>query len=136
MNPPPGGSNLDLAMLASGGPMDPGMAGMMGAGMAPGMTGGMTPVPNHCCAHGAMHCTMPADPMMMMPGQDSSMMSPMMMQGSSLPPIDQQQPGNMMMGAGLYDLSAVRTPHGGIKPTKVTIDTELNDFCYTTVSEN
>ena len=119
MNPPPGGSNLDLAMLASGGPMDP----MMGGGMTPGMGGmmggGMTPVPNHCCAHGAMHCTMPADPMMM--GGVMAPMSPMMPgQGSSLPPIDQQQPGSMAaMGSGLYDLSAARTPHGGIKPAKV-----------------
>ena len=68
-------------------------------------------LPNHCCAHGALHCTVaPAglnpDPAL---GLGSSTTS-------SLPPIEQQQ---MVGSAGLYDLTAARTPHGGIKPVKV-----------------
>ena len=89
MPPGTGGmSNMDLMSLAAGG-MDPSM------GMA---------MPNQCCTHGAMHCTMPGvtDPNM-----------PMM---STLPPIDQHQMGSGAMMTGLYD---TRTPHGGIKPSKV-----------------
>merc|ERR1719245_632923 len=36
---------------------------------------------------------------------------------SSLPPIEQQQ---LVGSSGMYDLSAARTPHGGIKPVKKT----------------
>ena len=136
MNPPPGGSNMDLAFLAAGS-NDPMASMMMGA-----------PMPNQCCAHGAMHSTMPSDPMMqnqmmmqdpMMMQNQMMMQDPMMMQnqmmqnqmmmqsmqpqGSSLPPIDQQQPGlvaSSTVGPNqLYNLSAARTPHGGIKPGKV-----------------
>ena len=41
---------------------------------------------------------------------------PMAMMGSGLPPIDQHMQGNL--GPGLQDLSAMRTPHGGIKTKK------------------
>ena len=101
-------------------------------------------MPNQCCAHGAMHSTMPSDPMMQnqMMMQDPMMMQNQMMQnqmvmqsmqpqGSSLPPIDQQQPGlvaSSTVGPNqLYNLSAARTPHGGIKPGKVCI-IEHNDI--------
>ena len=99
MMPPMGGSNIDLAAMAAGtgGMMDPAMAGM-------------APLPNHCCTHGAMHCTM------MAPAMDP--MTGMMAPASTLPPIDQQQAGGL--SPGLYDLTAMRTPHGGIK-TKVNI---------------
>ena len=62
-------------------------------------------LPNHCCAHGALHCTVAGfNP------------DPSLGLASSLPPIEQQQ---MVGSAGLYDLTAARTPHGGIKPVKV-----------------
>ena len=97
---------MELASLAAGGvAMDPSMMGMMGEcdivitaghedrGAHPRVSG--TPMPNQCCAHGAMHCTVP-DP-------STGMM----------PPLD---PGLAAMGmggmGGLYD---ARTPHGGIK---------------------
>ena len=62
-----------------------------------------TPMPNQCCAHGAMHCTVP--------GVGAGMPDP---STGMMPPID---PGMAAMGmGGLYD---ARTPHGGIKQ-KVT----------------
>ena len=62
-------------------------------------------LPNHCCAHGALHCTVAGfNP------------DPSLGLASSLPPIEQQQ---MVGSSGLYDLTAARTPHGGIKPVKV-----------------
>ena len=62
-----------------------------------------TPMPNQCCAHGAMHCTVPGAGGLV-PDPSTGM----------LPPID---PGMAALGVGgLYD---ARTPHGGIKQ-KVT----------------
>ena len=101
---PAGGTNMDLAMMAAGGGggmldpmlMDPMM--MAGAGAA---------LPNQCCTHGALHCTVPgagADPSLMMAGAGAGM----------LPPIDPM--AAQLGGGGLYDLTAMRTPHGGIKP--------------------
>ena len=95
---------MDLAMMAAGGGggmldpmlMDPMM--MAGAGAA---------LPNQCCTHGALHCTVPgagADPSLMMAGAGAGM----------LPPIDPM--AAQLGGGGLYDLTAMRTPHGGIKP--------------------
>ena len=63
-------------------------------------------LPNHCCAHGALHCTVAG-------GFNPE---PSLGLAGSLPPIEQQQ---MVGTAGLYDLTAARTPHGGIKPVKV-----------------
>ena len=66
-------------------------------------------MPNQCCAHGAMHCTVP--------GVGAGMPDP---STGMMPPID---PGMAAMGmGGLYD---ARTPHGGIKQ-KVTILTYLH----------
>ena len=63
-----------------------------------------TPMPNQCCAHGAMHCTVS--------GAGGGMPDP---STGMMPPID---PGMAAMGmGGLYD---ARTPHGGIKQ-KVTL---------------
>ena len=89
--------------------MDPAMM----EGMPGGPPLGGPPLPNQCCQHGAQHCTspgfmaqgsMPGDPMM------GGMVS-------GLPPIEQQMMGNMQ---GLHDLSALRTPHGGIRTNKKT----------------
>ena len=102
---PPGAGPLELASLATGGmPMEPGMMGMTGEECACASQCVMlscchaafvagTPMPNQCCTHGAMHCTVP-DPVTGM-----------------LPPIE---PGMAALGGvgGLYD---ARTPHGGIK---------------------
>ena len=103
---PAGGTNMDLAMMAAGGGggmldpmmMDPMM--MAGAGAA---------LPNQCCTHGALHCTVPgagADPSLMMAGAGAG--------AGMLPPIDPM--AAQLGGGGLYDLTAMRTPHGGIKP--------------------
>ena len=82
---------MDLNSLMAGGTMDPSLA-----------------IPNHCCAHGTLHCTVAGfNP------------DPSLGLVSSLPPIEQQQ----VVSSGMYDLSAVRTPHGGIKPVKVNIIT-------------
>ena len=117
---PPGGSNLELSKddqhllppltvqcvtlgSLAGGYVDPNMGGM----------GGCPPLPNQCCQHGAQHCTTPAYMTQgSMPGDP--MMGGMM---AGLPPIEQQMMGNMQ---GLHDLSALRTPHGGIRTNKKT----------------
>ena len=99
---------MELASLAAGGmAMDPSMmgAGMMGECVTMShvtrsshVTSG-TPMPNQCCAHGAMHCTVPGAGGLV-PDPSTGM----------LPPID---PGMAALGVGgLYD---ARTPHGGIK---------------------
>ena len=76
-----------------------------------GMPGGQ-PLPNHCCQHGAQHSTPGYMSQGPIPGD------PMNGMGSGLPPIEQHMQGNM--GAGLHDLSALRTPHGGIRTNKKT----------------
>ena len=105
---PAGGTNMDLAMMAAGGGggmldpmmMDPMM--MAGAGAA---------LPNQCCTHGALHCTVP--------GAGAGM----------LPPIDPM--AAQLGGGGLYDLTAMRTPHGGIKPpVKVGVGGSMNTFIH------
>lgn len=106
----PGGAGMDLnSLMAGGAGMDLNslMAGGAGMDLNSLMGGGMDPslaIPNHCCAHGALHCTVAGF------NPDPSLVS-------SLPPIEQQQ---LVGSSGMYDLSAARTPHGGIKPVKVT----------------
>ena len=92
-----GGAGMDLNSLMAGGAGMDLMAGTMDPSLA---------IPNHCCAHGALHCTVAGF------NPDPSVVS-------SLPPIEQQQ--QLAGKSGMYDLSATRTPHGGIKPAKVEI---------------
>ena len=78
-----------------------------------GMPGG-PPLPNQCCQHGALHSTM-------MAGADGYMATGQMpvdpMTGLPLPPLDHHMQGSVQ---GLHDLSALRTPHGGIRTNKKT----------------
>ena len=90
--------------MPPGGCLDPSM-------QMPGMPGGQ-PLPNQCCQHGAQHST--AGMMAQGPGVPGDPMTGM---GAGFPPIEQQMHGNMQ---GLHDLSAIRTPHGGIRTNKKT----------------
>ena len=75
-----------------------------------GMPGGQ-PLPNQCCQHGAQHSSSGFLAQGPIPGD------PMNVMGGGLPPIEQHMQGNMQ---GLNDLSALRTPHGGIRTNKKT----------------
>ena len=102
-----GGAGMDLNSLMVGGAgMD--LNSLMAGGAGMDLNSLIDPslaLPNHCCAHGALHCTVAGF------NPDPSVVS-------SLPPIEQQQ---LVGRSGMYDLSASRTPHGGIKQTKVEI---------------
>ena len=69
------------------------------------------PLPNQCCQHGAQHSSAG------LMGQGPIPGDPMNGMGGGLPPIEQHMQGNMQ---GLHDLSALRTPHGGIRTNKKT----------------
>ena len=93
------GAGMDLTSLMGG------VGGLDMTSLDPSLA-----LPNHCCAHGSLHCTVaPA-------GFNPDPALGLVSSTSSLPPIEQQQ---MVGSAGLYDLTAARTPHGGIKPVKV-----------------
>merc|ERR1711936_1344053 len=76
---------------------------------------------------------MPMDPMQMQmqmqPGMQPGMPMPGMQRSGltgGLPPIEQQRFGNL--GPGVQDLSALRTPHGGIRTAKKTKQQKKEDM--------